>query len=377
MLHVVLDTNIFHQEGLTSVNMQLLKRLAVSGRLHVYVPELVKREYLSKKSEQARESIAEAVKNILAADKKIGNRTAFHEHLQKAKYDLESMIAKVDEIVNADFADWENSTKAVLIPFDNQSIGQLFDGYFSGRGPFRKPKARDDIPDAVISACIEKIAAEQPCTYVVVKDGVLKRHLSSIATIRVTDDLTELFGVDNVKKSIIELDKQLANVDEMKTFFSSQEFQVALSKFLRRATEQFQNVYIEEDEVHAKHRLEIDSFGVSINYASAEHVQGLMYGEVIFLEDGHFSISVELQTTAEVFFCAGYDDYIHLVPPRSETVRETSMNGGRVYAIWKRRGRSRCLGPLRSSSTLHTEQQTSLANLMIFQAAAPNWLPSS
>lgn len=327
MLNVVLDTNILHQEGLTSVNMQLLKRLAVSGRLQVYVPELVKREYLSKKSEQAHESIAEAVKNLLTADKKVGNKTAFHESVRKAQLDLEAMAAQIDEVITTDFADWEESTKTVLIPFDTQSIEHLFDGYFSGRGPFRKPKARDDIPDAVISACIEKLAAEQPCTYVVVKDGVLRRHLSSIAKIRVTDDLTELFGVDDVKGCIVELDRQLDNVDQMKTFLSSQEFQVALSEFLLRATKQFESVYIEEEEVHAKHRLEIDSFGVSINYASAEHAEGLVYGEVIFLEEGHFSIPVELRTTAEVFFCADYAEYIDLVPPRSQTVRQTSMNG--------------------------------------------------
>ena len=46
-LHVVLDTNIFHKEGLYSAEMGRMRRLAAGGHLQIYVPELVRREYLS------------------------------------------------------------------------------------------------------------------------------------------------------------------------------------------------------------------------------------------------------------------------------------------------------------------------------------------
>nr|WP_284507903.1 PIN domain-containing protein [Caballeronia sp. GACF4] len=322
-----MDTNILHQEGLVSANMQLLGRLAIAGLVQVYVPELVRREFLSKKSELAHSAIADSMKGLLLADKKVGNKTGFHNSVQDVQLTLETLDLKIDEAIEADFKEWEQSTKCILIPFNTQSIEQLFDGYFSGTGPYRRPKARDDIPDAVISACIARLASEQPYTYVVVKDGVLKNHLSSIEKIEVTEDLSAFFAVDQIKDCITELDQQLANVVELKELFARADFRGALSDFLRRATEQFRDVYVEDGEVHGKHRLKIDSFGVSVNYASATDIEELSFGEVIFLEDGRFSIPLQLRTTAEIHFCADYSDYLALLPPRNESVRETSMNG--------------------------------------------------
>ncbi|HDX0918045.1 PIN domain-containing protein [Stenotrophomonas maltophilia] len=47
-MHLVLDTNILHQENLASANMRTLLRLVESGYVTICIPELVRREYVTK-----------------------------------------------------------------------------------------------------------------------------------------------------------------------------------------------------------------------------------------------------------------------------------------------------------------------------------------
>lgn len=60
MNSVLLDTNILHQEGLFSRNMQLLSRLVKASYTEIYVPDIVKREYLSKRILESKGNCREA-----------------------------------------------------------------------------------------------------------------------------------------------------------------------------------------------------------------------------------------------------------------------------------------------------------------------------
>ena len=53
MLKVLLDTNILHEEGLSSTRIQRIQRLIKSNDLKLIIPELVINEFKSKRVQQA------------------------------------------------------------------------------------------------------------------------------------------------------------------------------------------------------------------------------------------------------------------------------------------------------------------------------------
>ncbi|WP_206191803.1 hypothetical protein, partial [Shewanella carassii] len=50
MKNIVLDTNILYQEGLSSGRMKVLAKLVDAELIAVYIPEIVKREFITKRA---------------------------------------------------------------------------------------------------------------------------------------------------------------------------------------------------------------------------------------------------------------------------------------------------------------------------------------
>ncbi|MCX4141116.1 PIN domain-containing protein [Paraburkholderia sp. SEWSISQ10-3 4] len=327
MLHVVLDTNILHQEGLYSTNMRLLQRLAESGEVQIHIPEFVKREFLTKKEEQALEHAEAASRALAALGKRVGNRAEFGQQVAEALDAVAALEARIVTVLEDDFQSWVDATRSDLPPFDPASITAVFDGYFTGSGPYRKAKCREDIPDAVISTVIERLAALHPGLYVVVRDSVLQEHLSTIENVISKDDLATFLASAEVQQSVNRIDAELTNVELGKAFMRSDRFLSTVSAQLRLANDALEHVYLEDDGVTGASRLEMNSFGANVNTPSPVDIGEIAYGDPVYLKDGKFSLPTTFNTTASIHFCASYSDYIQLKPPRSETVEDWSMNG--------------------------------------------------
>ena len=71
MINLALDTNILHQEGLASGRMQILQKLAEDNLVKVYIPEIVKREFITKRTHAIKESLEKATSNLKGAHKKL------------------------------------------------------------------------------------------------------------------------------------------------------------------------------------------------------------------------------------------------------------------------------------------------------------------
>jgi predicted nucleic acid-binding protein len=48
LIHIVLDTNILHNDGIHSIKIKKLKKLIDVNFITLYIPEIVKREYITK-----------------------------------------------------------------------------------------------------------------------------------------------------------------------------------------------------------------------------------------------------------------------------------------------------------------------------------------
>jgi hypothetical protein len=318
--------------------MQLLKRLSASGELKVFIPALVKREFLSK---QVLESAA-ALQSNQAMLSDLAKKFEQHDEMRLAVAAVEAKLAelrsRVAAALEATFTAWTSSLDVTLLPFDPALVDKVFDDYFAGRGPYRKPKSREDIPDAVVSSCICQLVEREKSVHVVVKDGVLKRHLQSVEGVTVTSDLSDLFAVPEVKSLIEKLDHQEKSLEQFKAFLCGSVFRDRLRAFLKNAPTLFDDVYVEEHTINGCENLGVDNWGASVNYAKADSISDIIFGDVTFIDHGHFSLDCAVTTIAEIHYAADYGDYINVLLPQGRNVEEVSMNSEGISELHESRG---------------------------------------
>lgn len=324
-MYVVLDTNILYQEGLDSRNMGLLERLAQENRVKVCVPELVLQEFITHKVNDARDTIGKSKALFPEVERKLGNTAlaviakqldALTEEFQKEL--LPSFTKAIEE--------WKGRLKVEVLKFDPQYIDAVFVDYFSGTGAFRAVKKRDDIPDSFIAySILPLVTLGKPLT-VVVKDGVLRKHLAT-KRVSVSDGLSELFATEPVKTFIEQSDKEAQHLEGLKALLGSEKFTSSLRDFVAKDSKGLENIFVEVEEKTGGEALEMDAFGIHINGTTQENVREVSLGEISYIGPGNFSVAVKILAEVYVAFVASYLDYSNLTPPRDELVEMSSMNG--------------------------------------------------
>jgi len=317
--------------------MQLLTRLAESTELTVYVPEMVKREFISKRIQDGADKLQEARTALGEVAKKVDRHGEINDAIVKIHVDFDSLGARLPDSIAADFEEWVSGSRATILKFDPSSIDSVLDDYFDGRGAYRRAKAREDIPDAIISSCICALSEEHGKLFVAVKDGTLRKHLQTINNIVVTDSLSDFFTIADVSALVQRLDARTKDVDASKAFLASTWFLGRLSDFLTSAEELLSDVYVEEDDIDGKGNLEVPGFGISVNYAEAIKVHNLVCADVTYINQGHFSMRIEFFTFAQIHYCANYSDFNNLPLSRLEGAEEVSMNGDGISDLRERR----------------------------------------
>ena len=155
MLKVLLDTNILHEEGLSSTRIQRIQRLIKSNDLKLIIPELVINEFKSKRVQQANSDMDKIQSGIDSLQRKnITMKDSFP--IRQAIDFISSSIKTTNDSVDV----WMEENNILIYKISNTSINELFASYFSGSGAFRGKKKREDIPDAVIYDGIVKISQD-------------------------------------------------------------------------------------------------------------------------------------------------------------------------------------------------------------------------
>ena len=210
---LVLDTSVLRQEGLASRNAHLLSRLASSDEVDLYVPEIAAREFKSQR-------VLEVLSQVEKIQGAIGEMSRQVDAKGQTQGELAAIKARILELgtmavkeVEADFSMWMKSSSANLIAFDPAVMGGVLDDYFLGVGAFRKPKERDDIPDAIISAGVRALLGRYERVHIALKDGVLKRHLRAEPKYTLVDALSEFFTLQHVATVIAALDAVRTAID--------------------------------------------------------------------------------------------------------------------------------------------------------------------
>ncbi|TOB98362.1 hypothetical protein CGJ94_25720, partial [Vibrio parahaemolyticus] len=112
MKNIVLDTNILYQEGLSSGRMKVLAKLVDAELIAVYIPEIVKREFITKRVSE----IGDEVKKIQSSLKNILRKTDSEGDFKERTNVLHATVAELNQNVKGsvdnEFSDWVASVSA-------------------------------------------------------------------------------------------------------------------------------------------------------------------------------------------------------------------------------------------------------------------------
>lgn len=323
-MHLVLDTNILHQENLTSANMKTLLRLVESGYVTVCIPTLVRREYVTK-------IISECTAKLQAASSqldnvvKIARISSMHSRMGEMLGDLGRLKAEIAGAYEADFSAWSETYRILELPFESDMIDSVLDDYFAGATPYRSPKSREDILDSMIGKSVDALIGRVGDVGIVVKDGTFRRHLEQRGHARVFDGLEEFLLLEQTKVELSRLDIE-ANIGALMATLA--DAKGTLGEFAKGSQNLLDTIYLEDGEVSGIERLEIDCFAVRVNGPKVGDVTSLQLDQVEYLGKGQFAVAFVMEARARVDYCASYGHYLD--HEREDSIVMTSMNGAGI-----------------------------------------------
>jgi len=189
MIHVLLDTSIYRNDPpRRRAGFQTLTKLCTAREITLYVPSIVKREFISHFANKGEAQLAET----LAKVKKLSKAPASDETrgtVRKAVGALEALTGKYAEFIDSSFDHWLNEVHAEVRELRPECVSDVLDKYFTGGAPFKQIKDRDDFPDAFIWQIVNDVAAGLDELVVVVADNNLREAVSAIAKVRVFENL--------------------------------------------------------------------------------------------------------------------------------------------------------------------------------------------
>ncbi len=174
---LVLDTNVLRQEGLASRNMQLLARLTRSGEVALFVPDFVRREFLSQRTLEVESQVEKCGSAFAEIGRQLPTKSAVRTDIESSRALLQTIHDRALRAILEEFEEWRVACQAQPLTFDPARMERVLDDYFTGTGAFRKAKHREDIPDAIVSASMRPLLDGHKVVHIAVKDGAFRKHL--------------------------------------------------------------------------------------------------------------------------------------------------------------------------------------------------------
>lgn len=140
MLTVLFDTNIFHQEGLTSTRIQRFQRLLKESEVKLIIPEIVLEEFRSRRlflADQEFNNIKKSVNNLQKKEI-LKNMNIFSGCFYSDS--VENIHKQSIDNTSKDIDFWVANDNIEIYKISNTCIDELFKNYFSGNGAFREKR---------------------------------------------------------------------------------------------------------------------------------------------------------------------------------------------------------------------------------------------
>lgn len=174
MYEVVLDTDILRQDPQRrSAAWRRLQHLLNEGHVRSHIPDVVRREFLTSVTTEYRSHL----KNAENALRQI--RADFIEgHTPDLITALGDLRTVIDDKWHQDFDGWCKRQNVTIHPTPPDGMARVIDAYFEGGAPFKKPKNREDFPDALIYVTVESIRREFRDLYFITRDERLSEAVA-------------------------------------------------------------------------------------------------------------------------------------------------------------------------------------------------------
>jgi hypothetical protein len=303
----VLDTNILHNDGIHSIKIKKLKKLIDVNFITLYIPEIVKREYITKMYDKLELEL---------------NNATLKENRRYFEYDThytKNKIALIDKTIielknnikisiNNEFDNWIDEYKIKILLFNNSNMPKVMDEYFTGGSVFSSIKSRKDIPDAMINSCItdlNNIIGDEEL-YVLVNDAIFKKHLEQQKGIIPCESLNKLLEIEIFEKELSlnndEITKKLINriksdsfKDELISLFSTNSL--------------MNELYVDSDNVLNIRALANNTFFCEVNGLKGDEFLDIKLHNVNEIDNFQFSVDLEFISEAQIRFGTEFIDY--------------------------------------------------------------------
>ncbi|EKT4451374.1 DUF4935 domain-containing protein [Pseudomonas putida] len=310
-MRVSLDTNVLHQEGFKSRSMRLLQRLISAGFVKLYISRIVLREHDTKREAETCSRLQSARDNLIEINKAFSKSGVEMSVLSE----LESAIAKLapdlDASRDASTEAWLRDFKVEVIEADAQIHELAWDDYFSGNGTFKRPKSREDIPDAVIGRSLERLASNGEELTFICKDGQLKKFMSEVAGVRVFSELSEFISSPEAVRKLDDLDSHDKAIEAYKAAIGSEEFLTGVVKYFSASDSDFQYATWQGEEIENKNKLPLVAYGEPVvKGIIAPSVSKIRFGPVASIASKHYVVPMSFTANARFIFLADYNEWL-------------------------------------------------------------------
>lgn len=330
-MRVSLDTNILHQEGYMSQSMRLLHRVISAGSLQMIMSQMVLREYdtkrladLSSSVQRAKDSLRDINKIFLRASKEFPEIGALDTKINEL---LPTLRLSIEETTQS----WLTDFNVRVIEADPNIYSKIWDDYFSGKGPFKKPKNRDDIPDAVIGRSLEGLIGDnEPLTFVC-KDGQLKEFMSSLPNVHVFSELSDFIRSSAFEGMLNELDAKDKIIEEFKSAIGSEAFLQSVMKYFSAPESDFYYAYWEDSQIENQGNLPFPVLGsINAGVTKTASIEAEKFGPVACINPRHYVVPVTFSAIISISFVGDYAEWIHASDEVKRIVDIESADGDGV-----------------------------------------------
>lgn len=288
--------------------MQVLRRLTSSGEVDLLIHEVVAREFKSQKVLEVQAQVEKVADAITEMSRQVDSKGPSHRNLAEMRSKVAELAEAAKKEVETDFTAWLKWTAAHWVAFEPEGMRQVLDDYFIGAGAFRKPKHREDMPDAIVAADIKALLSKYQTLHIAVKDGAFRRHLQNQPKYTLVDGLAEFFALEVVEKVTKALDDKEKDLFEQINIFASAAVQARIVEYLRGANELLEDVYVEEESLNGLEALDVRVIGASLNYPQASAISSVDFGEPTLVDSGHLSMPAVIRTRARIDYGASLFD---------------------------------------------------------------------
>ena len=206
MINVLIDTNILRQDPQRkTAAFKLLNKMGRTGELVLHIPYFVKEEFLSQRKAEYSGALKEAERILKKVSKKHMDES-LKDSFKEQVTTLQTSIHRVDEWLDQEFAFWCRNIGAKKYLIHAHHGEHVAKAYFSGTPPFKKPKARDDIPDAFIFETVKDVLSDVETLFIVTGDKQLRKGCGQLKNAIVYSSLDEFIKSEQCHEALIEVD---------------------------------------------------------------------------------------------------------------------------------------------------------------------------